>query len=170
MALSNHERVGKALELLNARLRPFVERELQASYGKDWVVRAGLLDVRAPAGLKAGATKAKGPNLDTQALLGVMWDQWNDVFKKTLGQAERTLVSELRDVRNKWAHQEAFTTDDAYRAFDSIERLLTAVSAQEAAEVGRQKQEVLRVRFEEQARQETKRAATAAIEGQPRAA
>jgi predicted AAA+ superfamily ATPase len=97
-----------------------------------------------------------------------MWDQWNDVFKKTLGQAERSLVSELRDARNKWAHQEAFTTDDAYRALDSIERLLTAVSAQEAAEVGRQKQEVLRVRFEEQARQETKRAATAAIEGQPR--
>ncbi|HKM53430.1 MAG TPA: Swt1 family HEPN domain-containing protein [Isosphaeraceae bacterium] len=163
MALSNHERTGKALDLLNTGLRPFVERELQSAYGKDWVARAGLVDVRNPPG-----KKGKQPNLDTYALLGVMWDQWNDVFKKTLGQAERTLVSELRDVRNKWAHQEAFTTDDAYRALDSAERLLTAVSAEEAAEVGRQKQEVLRVRFEEQARQETKRAATASIEGQPR--
>jgi len=45
-------------------------------------------------------------------------------------------------VRNKWAHQEAFTTDDAYRALDSIARLLTATSAAEAQEVEKQKQEV----------------------------
>ena len=162
MALSNHERVGKALDLLNAGLKPFVERELQAAYGKDWLARAGLLDPRATAG-----KKPKALHLDTHALLGVMWDQWNDIFKKTLGQAERSLVSELRDVRNKWAHQESFTTDDAYRALDSIERLLVAVSAEEAAEVSKQKQEVLRVRFDEQARQQKRRAATAAIEGQP---
>jgi hypothetical protein len=37
MALSNHERIGKALDLLNAGLRPFVERELQAAYSKDWL-------------------------------------------------------------------------------------------------------------------------------------
>ncbi len=48
-----------------------------------------------------------------------MWNQWNDVFRKTLGQAERTLVSELREVRNRWAHQEPFSSDDAYRALDS---------------------------------------------------
>ena len=45
-----------------------------------------------------------------------MWNQWNIVFRKTLGQAERTFVSELRDVRNRWAHQNPFSTDDAYRA------------------------------------------------------
>jgi hypothetical protein len=33
-----------------------------------------------------------------------MWDQWNVVFRKTLGNAERSLVSELRDARNRWAH------------------------------------------------------------------
>ncbi len=75
-------------------------------------------------------------------------------------------MSELREVRNKWAHQQAFSTDDAYRALDSIQRLLNAVSAaQEASEVERQKYEVLRVRFEEQARHETRRAAVAPIEG-----
>ena len=52
-------------------------------------------------------------------LLRVMWDQWNPVFRDTLGFAERSLVSELREVRNKWAHQETFSTDDAYRALDS---------------------------------------------------
>ena len=41
-----------------------------------------------------------------------MWDQWNEVFRKTLGFAERSLVSELRDVRNRWAHNEAFTSNE----------------------------------------------------------
>jgi hypothetical protein len=162
MALSNYERVGKALELLSAGLRPFVERELQAAHGKDWVAQSGLLDPRAQPG-----KKSKELRLDAHALLGLMWDQWNDVFRKTLGQAERSLVSELRDVRNKWAHQEAFSTDDAYRGLDSIQRLLNAVSAPESAEVDRPKQEILRVRFDEQARQERRRSATASVEGQP---
>jgi predicted AAA+ superfamily ATPase len=163
MAQSNRERVGNALDLLVKGLQPFVERELQAALGKDWVAQAGLLDPRAP------GRRDNTPRWDSQALLTVMWDQWNAVFRKTLGQAERTLVSELRDVRNKWAHQEAFSTDDAYRALDSMQRLLTAVSAEEAQEVDRQKQEVLRVRFEEQTRQEKRRSATAAVEGQPAA-
>ena len=58
-----------------------------------------------------------------------MWELWNDCFQKILGPSDRSLVSELRDVRNKWAHQKAFSTDDAYRAIDSISRLLTAVAA-----------------------------------------
>ena len=53
---------------------------------------------------------------DTAGLLKLMWETWNDVFKRTLGFAERSLVSELRDVRNKWAHQEPFSSDDADRA------------------------------------------------------
>ena len=104
---------------------------------------------------------------DTQAILAIIWDHWNDVFRNTLGQAERSLVNELREVRNKWAHQEPFSTDDAYRALDSLVRLLKAVSAPEAEEVDTQRQELLRVRFEEQARRETRRAAVAPVEGRP---
>ncbi len=32
MAITNHERVGEALEQLNGGLRPYVERELKATY------------------------------------------------------------------------------------------------------------------------------------------
>ena len=81
---------------------------------------------------------------DAAALLRLMWEAWNDVFRKTLGQAERTLVSELRDVRNKWAHQQPFSSDDADRALDSAERLLTAVSAPQADEVRKMKMELRR--------------------------
>src|SRR3990170_1164593 len=115
-----------------------------------------------------GSPKQKGAsfNWDTQALLTLVWEQWNGVFSKTLGRAERTLVSELRDIRNKWAHQEAFSTDDAYRALDSATRLLTAVSASEADDVEKMKMELLRVRFDEQVRGEKRRNAGTAIESQ----
>ena len=35
---------------------------------------------------------------DVAALLKLMWEAWNDVFRQTLGRAERSLVSELRDL------------------------------------------------------------------------
>jgi hypothetical protein len=37
MAITNHERVGKALELLRDGLRPFVARELESKHGKYWI-------------------------------------------------------------------------------------------------------------------------------------
>ena len=40
MAQSNHERVGKALELLNKGLKPFIEREMQSRYGTRWQYEA----------------------------------------------------------------------------------------------------------------------------------
>ena len=88
-----------------------------------------------------------------QILLGVLWDQWNAVFKNTLGHAERSIVSELRDVRNRWAHNEQFSSNDAIRALDSMERLLNAVSAAEAAtEVGQMRMDLMRTMFDEQRR------------------
>lgn len=159
MAVTNHERVGKGLDLLNAGLRPFVERELKAVHGAKWqeIVKAGLPEDR----------PGKIVHWDSHLLLSVMWNQWNSVFSRTLGPAERSLVSELRDVRNKWAHQQAFSGDDAYRALDSIERLLTAASAEQAAEVGRMRMELLRVRFDEQRRTEMRKASATPIEGRP---
>ena len=93
-----------------------------------------------------------------------MWDTWNEVFARTLGRAERSLVQELRDARNKWAHQEPFSSDDADRALDSIARLLTAVSAPEADEVGKMKMELRRLTFEEQVRSEKRKAGGSLIE------
>jgi hypothetical protein len=97
-----------------------------------------------------------------------MWDTWNEVFKRTLGFPERSLVSEIRDWRNKWAHQQTFSSDDTDRALDSIERLLTAVSAEQAEEVRRMKLELRRLVADEQARGERRKSAGIAIEGQPR--
>lgn len=164
MAQSNHERVGKALEILNKGLQPFIEREMQVVYGDRWLqeATANLRDYH--------LAVARGGELsgDTHVLLMIMWDQWHTVFKKVLGHTERSLVSELREIRNKWAHQEAFSTDDAYRALDSMQRLLIAISsAPQAHEIDRQKQELLRIRFDEQLRNETRKIAVSPIEGRP---
>ena len=82
-----------------------------------------------------------------------MCDLWNDCFRKILGPSDRSVAFELRDVRNKWAHQKAFSTDDAYRAIDSVSRLLSAVSAEQVEAVELMKAEILRVKFEEQLRE-----------------
>jgi predicted AAA+ superfamily ATPase len=163
MAITNHERVGKALEMLTSGLKPFVERELQNTYQQGWFeeIRKTMAASQLPL-----LGNAESPQWDVQSLLLTLWNQWNDVFRKTLGQAERTLISELRDVRNRWAHQRPFSTDDAYRALDSSARLLTAVSAPEASEVEKIKLELLRVRFDEQVRTEKRKSASTAVEGE----
>jgi predicted AAA+ superfamily ATPase len=166
MAITNHERVGKALELLTAGLQPFVERELKTTAAPNWF--AETKKTLADSQLQLLGTPDK-PQWDAAAILVTMWNEWNNVFRKTLGHAERTLVSELREVRNRWAHQRPFSTDDAYRALDSAARLLTAVSAPEAGEVEKMKMELLRVRFDEQVRTEKRKAAGTTIETQAQA-
>src|SRR5436309_9350500 len=161
MAITNHERVGKAMEFLKQGLQPFVEREMKAQHAQRWFEEARDSVSDSQANLFG---TEKQPKWDVASILSVMWNQWNVVFRKTLGQAERTLVSELRDVRNRWAHQKPFSSDDAYRALDSAGRLLTAVSAPQAEEVEKIKMELLRVRFDEQVRSEKRRTAGTAIE------
>jgi predicted AAA+ superfamily ATPase len=160
MAVTNNERVGKAMELLRQGLGPFVEREYRSTFG----ARAGAEAVRVLGEDRLLAKKAM-PDWDVAAHLKLMWESWNEVFRKTLGPLERTLVSELKDARNRWAHQNAFTTDDAYRTLDSAGRLLTAVSAKQAQEVDAMKMDLLRVRFDEQARSERRKTAGSAVEG-----
>ena len=148
MAITNHERVGTAMELLRQGLAPFVEGELN-----DKVKRNAVdMDV-----LRRFEIDKPYREWDAAALLRLMGDNWRDVFSDTLGYTERSLVSELREWRNKWAHQERFSSDDADRALDSAERLLTAVSAPQAGEAAKMKLELRRRVFDEQVRGEQRR-------------
>jgi len=162
MAITNQERVGKAMELLRAGLAPYVEREFSSLH------QAQATDVaRRYLGDDRDRTLAKRPlaDWDVAALVKLMWEAWNDVFGRTLGRAERSLVQELRDCRNKWAHQEPFSSDDTDRALDSMTRLLTAVSAPQADEVSKMKLELRRLTYEEQVRGEKRKVGGSLIEG-----
>ena len=166
MATTNHERVNKALELLRAGLAPFVQREVMAK------AKAGVVRMETVRRFAEDPKLADKPidDWDAAALLKLMWETWNDVFRDTLGFTERSTVSELRDWRNKWAHQERFSSDDADRALDSAERLLTAVSAAEADEVAKIKRELRRLVLDEQVRGEQRRVASTLVESAGNAA
>ena len=159
MSMSNSERVGKALELLKGDLGPYVEREVENVYQGEAKEKASQI-------LGDDAIFAGKPisDLDAAGLFKLMWDTWNEVFRNTLGFSERTLVSELRDVRNKWAHQQPFSSDDADRVLDSTERLLSAISSPKADEVHKMKMELRRVIFDEQVRNERRKSSGTGIE------
>ncbi len=140
--MTNHERVGKALFLLKEGLAPFVQREIRIS------IKARQIGT--------GADRQFG-EMDAPALLHEMIHHWKAVFEKTLGRTERNYVGELIEHRNRWAHQGTFTGDDAHRALDTAARLLSSVSATQAAEVERLRSELMRIRFEEQARSERRK-------------
>jgi hypothetical protein len=154
VAETNNERVGKALALLSEGLAPFVDRECTKALGANWDI---AIDVNGPIS-----------KTDAQFLLRSMLAQWQRVFRPILGFSGRSYVSELIDARNKWAHQDAFTSDDAYRALDTVERLLQAVSAgEQAAEAGRMKHDLQRRRYAEEARSVTRRQVVQPLEGMP---
>jgi hypothetical protein len=154
MADTNNERVGKALSLLAEGLAPFVDRECGLQYGLDW-----------ENSVPGDGARSK---TDAQFLLRTMTSTWREVFERTLGRMERNYVSELIEARNRWAHQEVFSSDDAYRALDSAERLLQAISAgEQASEVGRMKHDLQRRRFQEEARRVTRRQVAQPLEGMP---
>ncbi len=160
MAITNRDRVGKAMELLRDGLAPYVEREFKNLY-KD----RALAEARTVVGADRNTSSKAIAEWDVSALVKLMSDSWQSVFRNTLGYSERSLVSELREWRNKWAHQENFSSDDAERVLDSITRLLTAISAPQADEVGKMKQELRRQVYEEQARSERRRGTASLVEG-----
>ena len=153
MADTNNERVGKALDLLKEGLAPFVAREVKAARSANQLQDSDLQRFTSDPML----SKRPVGEWDVAGLLALMWETWNQVFRQILGPAERSLVGELRGHRTKWAHQEPFSTDDAYRALDSTHRLLSSVSSPQAGDVETMKMELLRLRFNEQARFQRRR-------------
>ena len=150
MTASNRERVQTALEVLGEGLAPFVDEQMrqQAPERAHWV-QAVAASTIGP-GRKVSLT-------DPQFQMKVLWDFWNPVFAKVLQRSDRNLVSIVRDARDRWAHNEAFNSDETYRTLDAIQALLAAVSAEKQAQVvKRYRDEVLHQRFDEEARKAVK--------------
>ena len=105
--------ISRGLDLLAAGLRPYLAERVSSKH----------FDTRIISDIERG---------DAQFLLVFMWDRWNDLFRDDLSFVERSLISELRDFRNRWAHQDHLTEQDTYRVLDDIERLLNAVKSNQA--------------------------------------
>ena len=153
MALSNRDRVERVMDALRDGLGPFVVREYKMVYkGRgyldaiDQALTTGVHDLPQGA-LKGEATLLA--HIDIHGWLHLMWRQWNEVFQDKLGHAGRSYVSELIGARNAWAHQQAFSNDEAYRIADTAARLLKEIGAvDEAAVVEEIGRELLRLRYE----------------------
>jgi len=166
MATSNRERVGRALDLLRDGLGPYVLRQCLAKLPQPQGL-AVAKDIEGEVDKKDLADLGKlVPHVDLQKLLYAMTDRWREVFHDQLGHPGRSLLSELRDVRNDHAHSKPFNLADAHRAIDSATRLLEAVSAPQAEETRALATELLRLKFEA----ETARAVKKTAEQTPAAA
>ncbi len=126
--------ISKALDLLAKGMAPFVADRLCASMGDKWMERGSI---------SQNLTSADPQSWDAHVVLLLMWDHWNAVFRHDLTFIERCLVSELREFRNRWAHQHNFTERDTYRCLDSIERLLKSVESPIAPAVDELRKESL---------------------------
>ena len=164
MAKSNVEIVTTGLDVLLAGLRPYVLRELKGRYGERWwktavedVLRG---TVRSEARWAQMSDEERFELLDIQAILTIMTSCWNDVFQGQLGYVGRSYIGELREVRNNWAHQRAFTAEDAFRAMDTMQRLLGMTGGDGQEDLKKLSQELLRQRFEADAKKELKKSAT----------
>src|SRR3954449_8977175 len=135
MAATNTQRVQRAMQVLSEGLGPFVDARLSRTLGADWPAAVTGEGRPAPANARA----------DTHFLLTAMIRGWRDGgFGDALGHAGRSWVSELLDARNRWAHNEAFSSDQTYRALDTAQLLLNAVGAgEQAADIDPLRQELM---------------------------
>jgi len=141
MALSNRDRIGKALEVLSAALAPFVTRVLESCEGLDW----------------QQSLKPHESISDVQLQLKLMRDNWDGAFRKQLDRSHRSFVFELTDVRNDWAHQKTFSSNDTDRALDTATRLCQAIAAPEQQQAIQElREELQQIVFAERARNKTR--------------
>ena len=132
MPPTNRERVDRALDLLKDGLGPFVGRKFANVYG---------------AKAQSEAANLRVAQRDVAKLLKLMKD--DTILRNGLSKESLNLVFELIEYRNKWAHQESFSIDDAYRMLDSTVRLLTTVRAPQAVEVKNMKTELGRLIYDQ---------------------
>lgn len=153
MAMNNRDRVGKAFDHLSEGLHDVVDEVMTGVFNtQEWPGAWAAEDAKKYGGALRTLTKR-----DVQVQLRALTERGFH-FKDVLSRAQQGFASELRETRNLWAHNEPFSSDDADRALDTIERLLTAVSAgHSAADVRKLRMDLRRTVFEDQTRKQVKR-------------
>jgi len=161
MVMANNERIARALDLLRDGLGPKCAVTWEGFYGAQWlqVVNSRL------------HSPEHNPRVnDVAFLLKGLKGTWNEVFGHGFTPAVRSLVFELAEVRNRWAHQEGFSSDDVARALDSMERVLEAFgNTVERRKIRDLRRDLMRQMFEEESRAERRKTAAKPTEGQPQA-
>lgn len=142
MALSNRNRIGKALDAVRDALLPYISTQLNDNLGTNWEDQ-----------LPTNSTNLQ----DISVLLGLFMTHWTSIFRRLLSQSDRAYISELKEARNKWAHSESMSSDDVDRYLDTAVRLCRNINANEQADMIRSIREELQQQvYSERARHRTR--------------
>ena len=161
MALTNNERIAKGLDLLRDGLGPKCAQTWAGFFGEGWLDAVNQR-LRKP-------QRQPDPG-DAAFLLAGILATWNEVFAHGFPPSVRSLVFEANGARNTWAHQGRFSSDDAGRALDSMERLLEAFGDLDQRQAVRDlRRDLLRQMFEAESRSEHRKIAARPTEGAPQA-
>lgn len=154
MAITNRDRIGQMLETVAPALDAFIQQVVKPELpnGEDWTY---IVEIRDQSRSQGGGVKTYSrtdPQLQFRMLCENITSQFKPKwypFDKYLSRPQKALAMELADVRNRWAHNEAFNNEDAARALETGERLLRAINAgSEADKVQRMKLDLRRVAVE----------------------
>ncbi|MCL1887243.1 MAG: DUF499 domain-containing protein [Betaproteobacteria bacterium] len=138
--MENHVIVSQGFRSLLGALAPYIGNELAIDFGKDWwntAVMDILYDDQKRDLPGSGDTEKLLNSLDMQRCLILFDVHWQRVFRKKLSVDHRTWAKELVGVRNRLAHigGEDFSTDDTWRALDTMSRLCEQISSENAEEI-----------------------------------
>lgn len=132
MAIDTRQIIGGSVDDLAEGLRPFIERVFaeRLPQGPSWVQIVAHKDEL------AGRPTAHHHANDVGLMLRVMTEKLGSLgypFDGRISRQATNWASEMREVRNKHAHQVEFSLAETYRALDSAELLLREVGADDEA-------------------------------------
>ena len=118
--------VDQLLHVFQQGYEPFVITAIRSIHGTSWLdVIKSTPDLRVN-------TQQQPLRLDATAIVRIMLHHWDSTFSRVLVATDRSMLSEVRLMRNKWAHQGNITVDDVDRLADNVTRLLVSINAPNA--------------------------------------
>ena len=153
MAMNNNDRINKAFQLLSEGLADPVDAVMTGVFHtSEWADAWAVADAQ-----KYGTVPRRMNKNDVQVQLRAITEYGRE-FNRILSRRQQAYASELRDIRNEWAHMETFSSGQTLRALDTIELLLDAVNAPDsAADVRRLHDNLQRTMYESHTRSVAKR-------------
>jgi hypothetical protein len=119
--------VDQMLHIFQQGYEPFVITAIRSIHGTSWLeVIKNTPDLRVN-------TQQQPLRLDATALVRIMLHHWDSTFSRVLVATDRNMLFEVRQMRNKWAHQGNITVDDVDRLADNVARLLLSINAPNAS-------------------------------------
>ena len=143
--MSNHEIIGQALAVMREPLSGYILQQLLSiseykvndAWWHDGVL-ANIRDERDYNRLASLTDYADRQDaMDISICLNLMIGHWPNLFKYRLPNSARSWISEIRDVRNAWAHFNGtdFTDKEAARALDTMGLLMGEIDGEAQEEL-----------------------------------